>query len=564
MPLHSTADGFLQRVFTWRWTSPDNQQTFELDVAELERVFEEQRAELRRELDLDRDLEGPCVPQLDVPYAGEGSGPGGRGGRYVDAQGRVRQPPQLDLLARCAPPQPTRLELETGFEDAPPVELARRVGYVFKHRGRPKGLSPADYGAQREFTIARSLTWSFFENCREIPGVPVVWREKFDGAARVLALLLWARRLGRHGFTLSGPEAEAVLDIGIATWWRYVKTLEKAGYLIRLRRWKPGRHGPVALAANWYGFGPRALDELEELEEPKPVMQRARRRVRRKHRRAEGRRRGIELLPGYSFPTLAAFVGQTIDGWRAAQKRDAERWAAFQAGIAPVDFTTARAPSFVFTLADDCAQLRNLAAVLDSEPADVVELAAPEQIGRVAEEVVGGQGVNEGQPTQAERSPESVGGSSGGGFLLGSQEQITGELRPGLTARTRRHRRSVVRPPRSITTPGNKAFAERCANSQIGGVPAVALRDRRSTPSEIPISPRIGAPERREKNLRTGPEAASTSPPRLEREPGLRSPTAEGPPGEAKTAADTVLSGVMDPRLRAVCANLARAIGVIE
>lgn len=560
----TTTDGLFQRVFTWRWTAPDNQQVFELDFAELERVWTEQREALRDELDADHDLEGPSPPQLDIPYPGLGQ----RGGRYVDKNDKVRQPPQLELLARCAPPQLTRIEaLETGFEDVSSEELARRLHFVFQHRGRPKGLSPADYGAQREWTVARSLTWSFFESCSEIPGVPVAWREMFGDAAQVLALALWARRLGRVGFTLSGPQGCTVLDTSIASWWRWVQTLERAGYLIRLRRWKPGKVGPVASTSNWYGLGPKALADLERLADPKPVMRRGRQRLRRQHRRAEGRRRGLDLLPGYKFPSLAAFVGLTLSAYQAAQTRDAQRWADFQAGIPPSDFTTASAPTFIIPL-EELDQLRRLGSIVDAEPAEAVELATRENFVGVLEEVIADQGVDEVLEPLAETRSDGREVAPVRGLVIGAEEQVTGQLEPGLARRTRErrrvHRRGVVRPPGPITPPGQKAFEARCATSQSGGVGAVTGRDTRERSSEIPISQRIGAPERREKNLRTGPPSGASGPPQPPREPADRPATGSGPPGEPGSTAATVLSGVMDPRLREMCAKLGRVLGVIE
>ncbi len=573
--MDSTSPGLLQRVFTWRWTAPEDQETFELDFAELERVWNEQRDDLRAELDADRDLEGP-TPQLDMPYPGLGQ----RGGRYVDDREDVRKPPQLELLERCCPPSPTRLELETGFEAASPLRLAERIHWAFWHRGRPTGLSPADYAAQKELTVARSLTWSFFENCREMPGVPVPWREKFGDAAQVLGFLLWARRLGRWGMTLSGPQGCAVLDIGIATWWRYVQKLERAGYLIRLRRWKPGKVAPVALAANWYALGPRALDDLAALEDPKPVMRRARQRVRRQHRRAEGRRRGLDLLPGYSYPDVRTFARLSIAAWQAARVRDVKRWEDFQAGIPPIDFTTAARPSFVFLVDEDVQQLRPLASVdgpelelvdaLDDLPCDLGSAAGADD--GLEEEVVHVAAVDVREiATEAAFADVREDDAEPDARRAGPLQRLADLPENPLDLRRRRLRRvrhahgGCVAPNGApIIGPGRKSFEARCANSQPGGVGAVTGRDSRASVSAIPISPRIGVPEGEGKEFKDWPQASGARPPKPPPEHGSPPATASGPPGEPGSTAANVLSEVKDPRLRALCAQLGRIIGAIE
>lgn len=360
----------LQRVWPFRWVSPTSQTVFQLDFAELERVHE--TAKEQHDQALERELDEPPVEQVDLPYPGIGR---------LDAQGRPqrggridRKPPELSLLAGCAAPHRTRLELETGWEDATSAALAQRVIWAVNHRGRPGGMRPEDYAAQRELTVARSLTWGFFKGCVELPGAPIAWQQRFGGAAVVLGFLLWARRLGRDGITASGPQWASILPgrtpgkgCALSTVWAHMQALERAGYLIRLRRYKPGRGGnPVALTANWYALGPRALADLEATRRPGPIVKRRRAAIRRRHLLTEGRRRNVNLLAGTSFPTVEEFAAETLAAFELAQVRDEVRLAALVAGEAPDDFTTARLPTFV-------VQLGELAPALDP----VTETPAP-------------------------------------------------------------------------------------------------------------------------------------------------------------------------------------------
>lgn len=563
--MDNTSSGEFQRVFTWRWRSPENQTIFDLSVDELERLWSRTRDDLRTELDADRDLARPR-PQLDLPYPErEREGPGGR---------THREPPQLELLVACTPRQRTRCEeIKTeGFESASPEELAQRLHWLFTHRGRPKGLSPLDYGAQRELTVARSLTWGFFTKSRETPGFPVQWRARFGDAAAILGLLLWARRLGRSGVTLSGPQGCSVLDCGIATWWRYLKTLEKSGYLIRLRRWKPGKGGrPVASAANWYGFGPRALAELAKIEgklEPQAATLRAFQRCRRARRRTEGRRRGVDLLPGYRFPSLVDYVSQAVHGWQAAEQVDARRWADFQVGTPPSDYTTASRPVFIFELGgDDVQQLRRLD--------DLDDLDQDVAVGTLVPGVCSGGSPDRTGEVGVDRHPVGRNDAPPGGLTDRPVEQALELLtdRHNIAAAheskhaghggeghrvcevSLRERQSRVgghavdvaraRPP--ITRPGEKAFAERRANSRPGAVGVVSGRNSRDLRSTIPISPRIGSPEEGEMSLRTGPSASQTRPPPPPPKPATGPAAAQGPPREAISAKDTGHSHAIEP-----------------
>lgn len=345
----------LQRVWPFRWVSPTSQTVFQIDFAELERVHDEAREQHDQALAAEFE---PPIEQVDLPYPGIGrltaDGRPQRGGR-ID-----RKPPELTLLAGCAAPHGTRLEIPTGYEDATDAKLAQRVIWAVNHRGRPGGLRPDDYAAQRELTVARSLTWAFFKNCVELPGAPIAWQQRFGGAATILGFLLWARRLGRSGITASGPQWAAILPgripgkgCAVSTVWAWMQLLERRGYLIRLRRYKPGRGGnPVALTANWYALGPRALADLGEVRRPTAIIRRRRAAIRRRHLAAEGRRRGVNLLKGGSFPTVEVFAEETLAAYELAQVRDEARVDAFRRGEAPADFTVAQLPAFVIQLGE--------------------------------------------------------------------------------------------------------------------------------------------------------------------------------------------------------------------
>lgn len=508
--MSNTVAAAFQRTWAFRWICPNSQTVFTVDYHELERVHDAARAELREELEKDTDLESP-LPQLALPYPGLGQ----RGGRCD------RKPPQLTLLADCVAPRPTRIEeLETGWEDATTEALAQRVLWATKHRGRPSGLSPEDYGAQREWTVARSLTWQFFANCRELPGVPVVWRDRFGEAARPLGFLLWARRLGRHGITLSGPQWAAVLGVSIATVWRYLQRLERAGYLIRMRRWKPGRGGlPVALAANWYGLGPQALATLAALEEPAAAVARARLKVRRKHLRAEGRRRGVALVAGETFPALEEYLDLSLRACVLARSREAERYTAFLAGDVPEDFATAPLPTFVL-------EVGSLAGGVELD-----QLDGPDVVDLLSEETMVDP-LNHEASLEVEGLPELSAHPPG--------ECVKLQDRPRLVAprdRSRRRRHGVVVPARPPVdhSPGQKAAPGRAAFGERAATPArdnsdlragVFSRDPRLTGAAIPISVRDGSPLGVIKPERTGPQARGEGPP-------LASPARRQPPTAA-------------------------------
>lgn len=519
-----------------------------MDYLELERVHDAARAELREELERDTDLESP-LPQLALPYPGLGQ----RGGRCD------RKPPQLTLLVDCAAPQPTRIEeLETGWEDAPTEALAQRVLWATKHRGRPSGLSPEDYGAQREWTVARSLTWQFFQNCRELPSAPIVWRDRFGDAAVVLGFLRWARRLGRHGITLSGPQWASVLGVSVPTVWRYLQRLERAGYLIRMRRWKPGRGGlPVALAANWYGLGPQALATLAALDEPASAVARARLKVRRKHLRAEGRRRGVPLVAGETFPPLEEYLDLALRACVLARTKDAERYTAFLAGDVPEDYTTAPLPTFVLevgSLAESPQVELDGPDIIDvqcHEAPEPVELAALEVAVALAGELNHrGLGVDQELPKVLPQELERGVGLDG--QLVPPHEQEFGHtperraVGAGIRARlvgprgdshAGRHARLVARRmpfdqcPTREATPGRGAFEARAAhpsadNSDLRA--GVFSRDLRSAAPAIPISPRDGSPLGVLKPKRTGPQARDEAALRASPEPRQPPATAQG------------------------------------
>lgn len=565
--MHSTPQEYFQRVFAWRFDCSDTQTSFLLDFAELERIWTQDAAELRTELDADHDIAPPQVAQA-ATYPGLGQ----TGGRYD------RRPPQLQLIADAHPPaeQQTRLELETGFEDASPEQLAALVGFAFLHRGRPAtqqhpgGLSSHDYAAQRELTVARSLTWDFFVNCRELPSAPIVWREMWGDAADVLGFLLWARRLGRVGITLSGPQWAAVLGVSEATVWRYLQRLERGGYLIRLRRYKPGLNGrPVALTSNWYAFGPAALASLRQLDAPEPSVKRARLRVKRRHLRALGRRRGVDLLRGYQWPSRAAYAAQVCTGYLAARDRDRERWQLFQEGIAPVDFATSFRPGFVFELEPgDPLEHRlvggELVEVVDQGDVSVVEVShtrrpapAPD-VGRVAEfrvdreRRIARRENRQRHARASERGGDDRGQRRGAGVHGGEEVDDAADAR-----RCVAHDEGVAPPPGPITM---TAFFRRCADAHPGALGAVTRRESRR---EITISRWDGPPlERAERVKGLAPGARDTGPPRVAAAPPSQ-PAADGGPLEGvKTAKTAVLLAGLDPRLRAAALALAQVNGL--
>ncbi len=562
--MNSTPQEYFQRVFAWRFDCNDVQTSFLLDFAELERIWTQDAAELRSELDADHDIAPPQVAQAEL-YPGLGQ----TGGRYD------RRPPQLQLIADAHPPaeQRTRLELDTGFADASPEQLAALVGFAFLHRGRPAtqqhpgGLSSYDYAAQRELTVARSLTWDFFAACRELPSAPVVWREMWGDAADVLGFLLWARRLGRAGITLSGPQWAAVLGVSEATVWRYLQRLERGGYLIRLRRYKPGLNGrPVALTSNWYAFGPAALASLRQLDAPEAAVKRARLRVKRRHLRALGRRRGVDLLRGYQWPSRAAYAAQVCTGYLAARDRDRERWQLFQEGIAPVDFTTSYRPGFVFELEPGDPLERRLVGgelveVVDQGDVSVIEVSdagrpapAPDA-GSVAEvsidreRRIAGRENRQRHARRSERRGDDRGQRRAG--EVGEEVNDAADTRRG-----RAHDGCVAPPPGPITM---SAFFRRCADARSGAVGAVSRRESRG---EITISQMDGPPlERAERIKGLAPGARDTGPPRAAAAPPARPATDGGPLEGTKNAKAAVLLAGLDPRLRAAALALAQAAG---
>lgn len=570
-----TSSGLFQRVFTWRWNAPKNQEAFALDFAELERVWEDERAAHRAELDADRDLEGD-VAQLDVPYPGLGrvdkDGRPQRGGK-ID-----REPPQLSLLVGCCPPpeKATRLALETGYEDATSEQLAQRLDWVFKHRGRPEGLSRADYAAQRELTVARSIGWAFLEHCKDLPSIPVIWSAKFGSAALILGYLLWGRSLGRAGLTASGKNWRAVLPgrtpgepLAMSTVWAWLQRLERAGYLIRLRRWKPGINGrPVALTANWYGLGPRALADLAggAVDRPEVTIQRQRARVKRRHLRAEGRRRGVDLLAGYSFPTLPEYAAQVLDAWTAAQQRDEARARAWKAGIVPSDWSgAARRPSFVFDLAaDELDQFERL-GVVATDAAEAVELSAVEHPEGLSSEL--DCEVFDPLEPELERGPNDDGIAEVRRLLRRAREEEDSKIQPGSTggARTGRggHRPGVARPRPSIPAPGRQTFEARCANARPGGTGCVSGRDSRDRPPAIPIRLMDAPPLGCETNIRNGPEAGGAAARKSRDNERDKPAQARGPLTEAVSAETTAFLEVQDRRLAGLLVELAKARGFV-
>ena len=561
-----------QRVFTWRWSAPGSQAAFHLDFAELERVWDAERERHRAELDADRDLEGDAL-QLDVPYPMPDT-PDHRGGK-VD-----RTPPQLSLLMGVFPENATRLEMKTGHELDDPEKLARRLEWVFKHRGRPEGLSPDDYGAQRELTVARSLSWAFFEQCKDTPAVPVCWREKFANAAIVLGYLLWARNLGRAGVTMSAKNWAAVLPgriIGkpcsIATVWRHLQFLERAGYLIRLRRWKPGLGGrPVALAKNWYGLGPRALADLEgsTVGRPEVTVARAVARVKRRHLRAEGRRLGVDLLAGYAFPALHEFTEQILDTWTAAQAHDEARVAAWRAGEVPTDWSPiAQRPSWVFELASDELEVFDALAAGDPESSDRSQEAASSANATGDVHVEGDHLILEPLGPELERSPDDVGIAEVRRLLRGANKEEHRKIVPGVTARARTsqggHRGSVARHHRPIPSPGRETFAERCATSRAGAVGCVSRRDSREQPPAIPIASSDVPPQGCEKSIRTGPQARDAAARRARDCERQKPAGASGPQNGPLTAEVTVINGcqIQDRNLARLLLDLANVRGFV-
>lgn len=568
--MNSTPQEYFQRVFAWRFDCSDVQTSFLLDFAELERIWTQDAGELRAELDADHDIARPQPAQAEL-YPGLGQ----TGGRYD------RRPPQLTLIADAHPPaeQRTRLDLDTGFADATPEQLAALVGFAYLHRGRPAterhpgGLSSYDYAAQRELTVARSLTWDFFAACRELPSAPVVWREQWGDAADVLGFLLWARRLGRVGITLSGPQWATVLDVSEATVWRFMQKLERGGFLIRLRRYKPGLNGrPVALASNWYAFGPAALASLRELDAPEAAVKRARLRVKRRHLRALGRRRGVDLLRGYQWPSRAAYAAQVCTGYLAARDRDRERWELFEQGIAPVDFTTAYRPGFVFELEPGDPLERRLVGgelveVVDQGDVSVVEVldagrpAPAPDAGRVAEVRLDRERrIARREHRQRDARPSERRGDDRGqrrevrgrGVGLGEEVNDAADARRGRVA----HGGCVAPAPGPITM---TAFFRRCADARPGGVGAVTQRESRG---EITISGRDGPPlERAERIKGLAPGARDTGPPRKAAAPPGPPATGAGPLEGAKTSKAAVLLAGLDPRLRAAALALAQVKG---
>lgn len=498
-----------QRVFFWRWRAPEGQTVFTLHIPELERTYQEARAEYEEALDRDEDLEPPAAQQ-PLPYPGLGQ----HGGNYG------REQPELPLLVACSPPKPTRLDVDTGWGDASPVELAKRLEQVAMHTGRPKGLSPSDYAAQREWTIARSLSWEFFLNCVELPGAPVVWRDRFGDAAQVLGFLLWARRLGRHGITLSGPQWATVLKVGIATVWRWMRQLELAGMVIRMHRWKPGRgKRPVALTGNWYGFGPAALATLAELESPQDVVKKARLRVRRCALRAKQRREGRQLLRGYAYPNQDEWLSTQLQSTERGLRRDETRWADFQAGIAPSEFTSTHVPSFVVTWEF------SFGASIDPAPLTTQETCPP-------------------VPHAHEPSPALP------VFSLAAEDLSDVEAKPPC--------------PTTTTTPPSRPGWTTAPSKSSGG-PVSATRDAGSDvqpdlttdhradrdgahgfendTSEIPISPRIGAPLEGLKPERKGPDGPKTRPPLATREHSPPPAQVAGPLERVRTVVNRNTNG---------------------
>lgn len=509
-----------QRVFFWRWRAPEGQTTFTLHIPELERVYQEAQAELAEELDRDDDLQP--APQQVLPYPGLQQ----IGGNYGRSQ------PQQALLVACAPPVPSRLDIDTGWGDASVEELAKRLGFVAKHTGRPKGLSPDDYAAQREWTIARSLSWEFFLNCQELPSAPVIWRDRFGDSATVLGFLLWARRLGRHGVTLSGPQWATILGVGIATVWRYLRTLERAGMLIRMHRWKPGRGArPTALTGNWYGFGPVALETLKELEAPKDAVKKARLRLRRRHLRAKQRREGRQLLRGYAYPPQEEWLAQTLAATDRGLRRDDQRWADFQAGLPPTDYTSTVVPSFVVTW--EYSYSGEFAA------GDTVHVAVADDELPTTELVVEGREdrleASKGEPLGGPKHPTKEDGNL-------TPDSIQRLQRSTDLTNKERNLATPLRPSPEIVLESAGQGEGRPQARLAGHVGYVAEDPPTDQPSareprhgfkkggpEIPISQRDGAPEEGLKPERTGPLGSRTGPPKPIRERPPPSATACGP-----------------------------------
>ena len=109
------------------------------------------------------------------------------------------------------------------------------------------------------------------------------------------------------------------------------------------------------------------------------------------------------------------------------------------------------------------------------------------------------------------------------------------------------HAGSVARRSPPITRPGEKAFADRCANARPGAIGVVSGRDSRDRRSTIPISPRIGSPEEGEMSLRTGPQASQTSPPPPPPTAATGPAAGRGPPRETISAKDTGQSHAIEP-----------------
>ncbi len=145
------------------------------------------------------------------------------------------------------------------------AELAERVA-VWVHRHRRRGLSDLDLACQREWS-ARALGVGYFYGRSFRPWLPmelvgVCGPRRAPVREMVLAALSLSLVKGRNGICIGAPDAEMLWGIPASTWWACIAWLEKAGLLVRMRRFKNNDvkgQAPVHLCPNWYGPGPVLL-----------------------------------------------------------------------------------------------------------------------------------------------------------------------------------------------------------------------------------------------------------------------------------------------------------------
>lgn len=220
-------------------------------------------------------------------------------------------PPPLEQLLAAVRPCGTRRRkgFLGGVAEASDREVAERLAFIYKHRGR--GLSDLDLAYQVEWTEARALTKLFFlqrsPRANYQPSVPPSIARRLprgDLVRKIVGWLIYADTCRASGITCPAPVWARTLDCSEGGWWDAWGRVERAGFGISMRTFQPrevpcercdvkilctrakrmecphcghvqvarARGSIVSLDDNWYGVGPK-LAELRAVYLPATQLQ---------------------------------------------------------------------------------------------------------------------------------------------------------------------------------------------------------------------------------------------------------------------------------------------------